>query len=149
MNPPPGTPWPDGEHGEVVSPTGQRAYLATTAATLAARSTKWASTLAKNNIVDSERGQAGRRGLPAWFLLADSFENYLRSDGKWPPTPAPSPGTDWQQLLALQGADLEAERQANNELRAEITRLTAILEQRDNHIAQLAQMVAQLTTTPR
>ena len=150
MTPTPGTPWPGGEHGEVVSPSGQRAYLAGTAAALAGRSTRWASELAKSdNTVPSEQGHAiGRQGRPAWFLLADGFEEYLHSRGKWPPA-QPTKDNDWEHLLQLQGADLDAQLQANADLRAENTRLKAILEQREQHIAQLAQMVAELAKTPR
>jgi hypothetical protein len=150
MTSPPGTPWPGGEHGEVVSPSGQRAYLASTAAALAGRSSRWAADLANTDKVESEQGYAaGRQGRPAWFLLADSFEAYLHSRGKWPPTAQPSTDTDWQHLLQLQGADLEAERQTNAALQAENAQLKLALAQRDENIAQLAQIVAQLAKTPR
>lgn len=149
-HPPPGTPWPGGQHGEVFSPSGQRAYLAAEAAALAGRSVRWASDLAHaDNMVHSEQGHAvGRRGRPAWFLIADSFENYLQARGKWPPPQEPTAQADWQHLLALQGADLDAQLSANAELRTENEQLKALLRQRDDHIAQLAQMVAQLAKTP-
>lgn len=147
MHPPVGAPWPGGEHGEVVSPSGQRAYLAPTAAALAGRSLRWASQLASTGSVEAERGHiSGRPGRPAWFLLADGFERYLDARGKWPPT---TTATDWQHLLQLQGADLEAARQANATLQAENAQLKAALAQRDENIAQLAQIVAQLAKTPR
>ncbi|ASX03524.1 hypothetical protein [Mycobacterium intracellulare] len=147
MHSPVGAPWPGGEHGEVVSPSGQRAYLAATAAALAGRSPRWASELASTGTVEAEQGHvAGRQGRPAWFLFADGFERYLHARGKWPPT---TTATDWQHLLQLQGADLEAARQANAALQAENAQLKASLAQRDENIAQLAQIVAQLAQTPR
>jgi len=147
MHSPVGAPWPGGEHGEVVSPSGQRAYLAAAAAALAGRSSRWASELASTGTVQAEQANVpGRQGRPAWFLLADSFERYLDERGKWPPT---TTATDWQHLLQLQGADLEAARQANATLQAENAQLKITLAERDEHIAQLAQIVAQLAKTPR
>ncbi|SHS17781.1 Uncharacterised protein [Mycobacteroides abscessus subsp. abscessus] len=146
----PGTPWPDAVHGEVVSPSGQRAYLAPHAAELAHRSPRWATDLARrDNEVRAEQGQvAGRQGGKAWFLLADDFEHYLGAQNSWPPAAPARHHTEWQHLLQLQGADLEAERRTTAELRAQNAALTEVLAQRNEQIAQLARMVADMATPP-
>lgn len=75
----PGASWPGAARGEVVSPSGRRAYLANTVATLCGRSAKWATNLA-GTIVESERGRiAGHRGRDTWFLLADSLSTTCKS----------------------------------------------------------------------
>ncbi len=125
MNGPAGAPWPGGEHGEVISPSGRRAYLAGQAGHLAGFSQRWATELAsrQDSPVDSERGHIpGRKGSEAWFLIADTFEQYLQTSGRWPPAAA-EPTQDFEQLLMLQGADLEAARRREQELLAQIERL--------------------------
>lgn len=125
-----GNTWPSGEYGEVVSPTGKRAYLAAQAAELAGRTPRWATELARaGQPVESERGRIpGRQGAEAWFLIADSFERYLQTLQRWPPQP-PGAGTQWQQLFQLQGADLEAARRQIASLEADNQALTAANEQ--------------------
>lgn len=139
----PGTPWPDAEHGEVVSPSGQRAYLAVHAAELARRSPRWATDLARgDNAVRAEQGHViGRQGGKAWFLLAEDFERYLVDQNAWPP-PAHSAGeaSDLEHLAQLQGVDLEAARRENAELKEEVARLTGINNQLLEQIVQLAQI---------
>lgn len=120
-----GAPWPDGTYGEVISPSGRRAYLAGQAADLAGRTQRWATDLASRpaSPVESERGRiAGRKGAEAWFLMADSFERYLTANGGWPPR-VQEPSHDLEHLLMLQGADLEASRRREQELEAKVDRL--------------------------
>lgn len=139
----PGTPWPDAQYGEVASPSGQRAYLAPHAAELAHRSPRWATDLARSdNAVRAEQGHIlGRQGGRAWFLLADDFEEYLRTQNSWPPQAhSPGDGPDLEQLVQLQGVDLEVARRENAELKDEVTRLTRINNQLLDQIAQLAQI---------
>lgn len=145
-----GSPWPDAAHGAVYSPSGRRAYLAADAATLAGKSTKWATELARGGTVESESGLIPGRagGRPAWFLLADSLETHLAREQRNPPPRVDEPQTDVSHLLQLQGADLEAERQTVARLRAENAALTDMLAQRDARIAQLAMMIADMATPP-
>lgn len=147
----PGTPWPDAKYGEVVSPSGQRAYLAPHAAELARRSPRWATDLARvDNAVRAEQGHViGRQGGKAWFLLAEDFERYLGDQNAWPPPAYPAgEASDLEHLAQLQGVDLEAERRTSAQLRAENTALTELLTQRNEQIAQLAKMVADMVTPP-
>jgi hypothetical protein len=147
-----GGPWPGGEYGEVCSPSGRRAYLAAQAGEIAGRTPRWATQLARAGDVVSERGHvSGRQGGPAWFLIADSFENYLQARGLWPPQPAGAT-PEWQQLVALQGADLEAARreiaklrQHNAELTADNQRLEAV---RNNLLDMIAKLTEVAKTTP-
>lgn len=125
MSGPAGAPWPDGTYGEVTSPSGKRAYLAARAATLAGRTQRWATELASKptSPVESERGRiTGRKGSEAWFLLADSFEQYLAGNGGWPPRLQES-SQNLEHLLLLQGADLEASRRREQELAEVVNRL--------------------------
>lgn len=137
MNPAAGTPWTGAEHGEVHSPTGQRAYLAADAARLAGRSKRWATDLALNGEdIATERGTiAGRQGGAQWFLIADSLETYLQRQGLWPPTSTPE--HEWQHLAQLQEADLEAARQ-------EISDLKEVVAQQDQRISELTDIARQL-----
>lgn len=148
-----GSPWPGGEYGEVHSPSGRRAYLAAQAAELAGRTRRWATELARaGNVVDSERQHiAGRQGAPAWFLIADSFEQHLHTLGLWPPR-SPGVTSEWQQLLELQGVDLEAARRENAELKQQIDALTALNQRLQTDRNNLLETIAKLTevakTTP-
>lgn len=147
MNGPAGTPWPGGEHGEVISPTGRRAYLAGQAGKLAGFTPRWATDLASrdDSPVESERGHiAGRRGAEQWFLNADSFENHLRTIGRWPPA-ATAPTQDLEHLLLLQGADLEASRRREQELQARIDRLQHDKNELLDTIASLSQTITTLS----
>lgn len=137
MSPAAGAPWPGAEHGEVHSPSGQRAYLAANAARLAGRSKRWATDLAlKGEDIATERGTiAGRQGGPQWFLIADSLETYLRQHNLWPPTSTPA--QEWQHLAQLQEADLEAARQ-------ELTELKDRVAEQDQRITELTDLVRQL-----
>jgi hypothetical protein len=148
-----GGPWPGGEYGEVLSPSGRRAYLAAQAAEIAGRTQRWATELARaGTTVESERSHInGRQGGAAWFLIADSFEQYLEVRGLWPPQAA-SPTPEWQQLFELQGADLEAARreianlsQRNDELTATNHRLQA---DRNNLLDTIAKLTEIAKTTP-
>lgn len=132
-----GTPWPGAEHGEVHSPTGQRAYLAADAARLAGRSKRWATDLAlKSEDIVTERGTiAGRQGGPQWFLIADSLETHLSQQNLWPPTTTPA--QEWQHLAQLQEADLEAARQ-------EIAELKDRVAEQDQRITELTDVARQL-----
>jgi hypothetical protein len=147
-----GGPWPGGEYGEVLSPSGRRAYLAAQAGEVAGRTPRWATELARaGTVVESERGHiSGRQGAPAWFLIADSFERYLQARGLWPPQASATP--EWQQLFELQGADLEAARreiatlgQRNDELVAVNERLQA---DRNNLLDTIARLTEIAKTTP-
>ncbi|AFM20041.1 hypothetical protein Mycch_5364 (plasmid) [Mycolicibacterium chubuense NBB4] len=146
-----GSPWPNGAYGEVVSPSGRRAYLAGQAAALARRTQRWATDLAsrEGSPVESERGHIiGRKGTASWFLIADSFERYLKTTGNWPPRTS-EPSQDLEQLLLLQGADLEASRRREQHLQATIDRL---LHDRDELLAtieSLSQVVAALSRTAK
>lgn len=147
MNGPAGTPWPGGEHGEVISPAGRRAYLAGQAGKLAGFTSRWATDLASrdDSPIVSERGHiAGRRGAEQWFLNADSFENHLRTIGRWPPA-ATAPTQDLEHLLLLQGADLEASRRREQELQARIDRLEHDKNELLNTIASLSQTITTLS----
>lgn len=147
MNGPAGTPWPDGEHGEVISPSGRRAYLAGQAGKLAGYTSRWATDLASrdDSPVESERGRpAGSRGIDQCFLIADSFEDHLRTIGRWPPA-VPPPTQDFEQLFLLQGADLEAARRREQELQARIDRLEQDRNELLNTIASLSQTIATLS----
>jgi hypothetical protein len=148
-----GGPWPGGEYGEVCSPSGRRAYLAAQAGEIAGRTPRWATQLARaGDVVESERGHvSGRQGGAAWFLIADSFESYLQVRGLWRPQAAGT-NPEWQQLLALQGADLEAARreitklrQDNDELIAANQRLEAV---RNNLLDMIAKLTEVAKTTP-
>lgn len=117
-----GDPWPGNSNGEIYSPTGRRAYSAARAAVLAGKTTRWATDLARNQIVDAETGRVpGQRGPASWFILADRFESFGRSEGWWPPDPQLS--ASWDVLYALQGADLEAARRKIRELEERIAEL--------------------------
>lgn len=141
-----GAPWPDGVYGEVVSPSGRRAYLAAQAGSLAGRTTRWATELAsRHESIETERGHiAGRKGADAWFLIADSFEEHLRTIGAWPPQHG-EPTQDWQQLFLLQGADLEASRRRERQLEAQVERLEHDRNELLNTIASLSQTIASLS----
>ena len=146
-----GSPWPDGAYGEVVSPSGRRAYLAGQAAALAQRTQRWATDLASRDgsPVESERGHiVGRKGTASWFLIADSFENYLKTTGNWPPR-ASEPSRDLEQLLLLQGADLEASRRREQQLQATIDRLKHDRDELLGTIESLSQVVAALSRTAK
>ena len=153
MNVAAGSPWPGGEYGEVRSPSGRRAYLAAQAAELAGRTPRWATELARaRNIVESEREHIpGRQGGPAWFLIADSFEEHLQALELWPPRP-PGVSSEWQQLLELQGADLEAARREIAELQQRIDALTTANERlhadRNNLLDTIAKLTEVAKTTP-
>jgi hypothetical protein len=142
-----GSPWPGAVHGEVYSPTGRRAYLAADAAALAARSVKWATTLARGGAVESESGLIPGRagGRPAWFLLADSFENHLSADPDAGPPASATPQVDLNHLLQLQGADLEAARREIDKLTQTVTQLNAERNQLLDTIAGQSQTIASLT----
>ncbi|AGM31723.1 hypothetical protein [Mycobacteroides abscessus] len=151
----PGASWPGAARGEVVSPSGRRAYLANTVATLCGRSAKWATNLA-GTIVESERGRiAGHRGRDTWFLLADSLEHYLQEQGMWPPADQAVAAADgeWEQLIALQGADLEAARREITELNARVAALENTRDDLEAQRNQLLDTISQLTqiakTPPR
>lgn len=151
----PGAPWPGAVHGEVASPSGRRAYLATTVALLCGRSAKWARNMA-GTAVESERGRiAGGRGRDTWFLLADSLEHYLQEQGMWPPADKAVAAADgeWEQLIALQGADLEAARRENAELLARVAALENTRDDLEAQRNQLLDTISQLTqiakTPPR
>lgn len=147
MNGPVGAPWPGGDHGEVISPTGRRSYLAARAGQLAGRTSRWATELAsrQDSPIESERGHVlGRKGADAWFLLADSFEDYLRSVGRWPPA-SDEPSQDLEQLLMLQGADLEASRRRERQLQAEVDRLETDRNSLLDTIATMSQTIASLS----
>ena len=141
-----GAPWPDGIYGEVVSPSGRRAYLAAQAGRLAGRTARWATELAsRHESIESERGHiVGRKGADAWFLIADSFEQHLRTIGAWPPQQR-EPNQDWQQLFLLQGADLEAARRRERELEARVERLEQDWNELLNTIAALSQTIGSLS----
>ena len=141
-----GGPWPGGEYGEVCSPSGRRAYLAAQAGQIAGCTARWATKLARaGDVVESERGHvSGRQGGPAWFLIADSFESYLQARGLWPPQPAGAT-PEWQQLMALQSADLEAARREIAKLRQENDELLAV---RNNLLDMIAKLTEVAKTTP-
>lgn len=142
-----GAPWPNGEYGEVISPSGRRAYLAGQAGRLAGRTQRWATDLAsrRDSPVDSERGHiAGRKGADAWFLIAETFEEYLQTVGRWPPANQ-EPAQDFEQLLMLQGADLEASRRREQELQAKIDRLEKDRNELLDTITSLSQTIASLS----
>lgn len=113
------------------------------------RSTKWATNLARTT-VESEQGHVpGRQGGQAWFLLADSFEEYLQRQDQWPPrhatvTEAVDEVNSREQLLALQGADLEAARRENEKLRKHVE----ILELQRNQLLDTVATLTQLAKTP-
>lgn len=144
-----GAPWPGALRGEVISPSGRRSYLAAAAASMCGRSTKWATNLARTT-VESEQGHVpGRQGGQAWFLLADSFEEYLQRQDQWPPrhatvTEAVDEVNSREQLLALQGADLEAARRENEKLRKHVE----ILELQRNQLLDTVATLTQLAKTP-
>jgi hypothetical protein len=148
-----GGPWPGGEYGEVLSPSGRRAYLAAQAGEIAGRTPRWATELARaGNVVESERGPInGRQGGPAWFLIADSFERYLQARSLWPP-PHATATPEWQQLLQLQGADLEAARREIATLRQHNDELIAANQRLHDDRNSLLDTIARLTeiakTTP-
>lgn len=150
MNPPAGSPWPDGKYGEVHSPSGRRAYLADQAAELAGRTRRWATQLARaGNVVVSERQHIpGRQGAPSWFLLADSFEQYLNGLGLWPPQP-PGETSEWRQLLQLQGVDLDAARQEIVDLKRQIEVLTTLNGQLQADRNSLLDLIAKLSEIAR
>jgi hypothetical protein len=151
MSGPVGAPWPDGAYGEVVSPSGRRAYLAGQAAVLAQRTQRWATDLAsrQDSPIESERGHiAGRKGTASWFLIADSFEQYLQATGGWPPVTT-KPTQDIEQLLLLQGADLEASRRREHELQATIDRLLKDRDELLNTIEAMTQVIAALSRTSK
>ncbi|SKS75067.1 Uncharacterised protein [Mycobacteroides abscessus subsp. bolletii] len=143
-----GTPWPGAARGEVVSPTGRRAYLVAQAAELADRSTRWAADLARaGKAIESERGHiVGRQGAEAWFLIADSFEKHLGKLNRWPPKDT-APSTDWEQLFLLQGADLEAARRQIAELTEKLEHLQAERNELLDTIIRLSQ-IAKTPTRP-
>lgn len=148
MSGPAGAPWPDGTHGEVTSPSGRRAYLASQAALLAGRTQRWATDLASraDSPIESERGRiAGRKGSEAWFLIADTFETYLSAHGSWPPV-TPEASQDVEHLLMLQGADLEASRQRERELEAKVARLE---KDRDELLGTIESMSSIIATMSR
>jgi hypothetical protein len=153
MNSPAGAPWPGGDYGEVHSPSGRRSYMAAQAAELAGRTTRWATELARaGDNVDSERGAVpGRQGGSAWFLIADSFEQHLETLGQWPPQPG-GPNSEWQQLLALQGADLEAARREIADLKQRNDDLAALNQRlqtdRNNLLDTIATLTSIAKTTP-
>lgn len=143
-----GAPWPDATYGEVISPSGKRAYLARQAAHLAGRTQRWATDLASrpSSPVESERGRiTGRKGAEAWFLLADSYENYLAANGGWPPRPHEL-SQDLQHLVMLQGADLEASRRREQELTAKVERLE---QDRDELLRTIESMSAIIASISR
>ncbi|OBJ18108.1 hypothetical protein [Mycobacterium colombiense] len=110
---PAGSDWPGAVHGEVVSPTGKRAYLTSTIAALLGKSDRWVTGLASSGKIETERGRAvHKQGGERWFLIADSFEAFGTAEKWWPPPPPrESPdGQNWAELIAMQGADLEAAR---------------------------------------
>ncbi|MFT9634563.1 hypothetical protein ACM0CO_19540 [Mycobacteroides abscessus subsp. abscessus] len=151
----PGAPWPGAARGEVASPSGRRAYLANTVATLCGRSPKWATNLAAT-VVESERGRiAGHRGRDTWFLLADSLEHYLQEQGMWPPADKAVAAADgeWEQLIALQGVDLEAARREISDLKARVAELENTRDDLETQRNQLLDTISQLTqiakTPPR
>lgn len=151
----PGAPWPGAARGEVVSPSGRRAYLATTVATLCGRTSTWAAKLART-VVESEQGRIiGHRGRDTWFLLADSLEHYLQEQGMWPPADQAVAAADgeWEQLIALQGADLEAARREIAELNARVAALENTRDDLESQRNQLLDTISQLTqiakTPPR
>lgn len=155
MSGPAGAPWPGGEYGEVISPSGRRAYLAGQAGRLAGRTQRWATDLAsrEDSPIDSERGHiVGRKGAEAWFLIADTFEQYLQTAGRWPPVNK-EPAQNFEQLLMLQGADLEASRRREQELQAKVDRLEMDRNELLDTIASLSQTIASLSqvskTQPR
>ncbi|MDO3013351.1 hypothetical protein P5V34_05045 [Mycobacteroides abscessus subsp. abscessus] len=155
MSGPAGTPWPQGAYGEVISPSGRRAYLAAQAGQLAGRTQRWATELAsrENSPVESERGHIpGRKGQDTWFLIADAFERHLQAIGKWPPATT-SPTQDLEQLLLLQGADLEASRRREQELQALVDRLERDRNELLDQVAALSQTITSLSrvskTPPR
>lgn len=147
MDGPVGAPWPGGDHGEVISPTGRRAYLAVQAGQLAGRTPRWATDLASrhDSPIQSERGHIpGRKGADAVFLLADSFEDYLRDLGRWPPATS-APARDFEQLLLLQGADLEASRRREQALQADVERLERERNALLDTIASMSQTITSLS----
>ncbi|SLI19329.1 Uncharacterised protein [Mycobacteroides abscessus subsp. abscessus] len=158
----PGAPWPGASRGEVASPSGRRAYLANTVAVLCGRSPAWATNLARR-VVESEKGRIpGRQGLDTWFLLADSLEHHLQDQGLWPPTEEPhvkldaaplEAGLDDWQVIALQGADLEASRQEVAELKEAVENLEMQRNQLLETVKEQASVIATLTqlakTPPR
>ena len=155
MDGPAGAPCPGGQHGEVISPTGRRAYLAGQAGRLAGFSQRWATDLAsrQGSPVDSERGHIpGRKGAEAWFLIADTFEQYLQTSGRWPPATA-EPAQDFEQLVLMQGADLEASRRREQELQARVDHLEQDRNELLDTIASLSATIATLSkvskTPPR
>jgi hypothetical protein len=151
MNGPVGAPWPDGAYGEVVSPSGRRAYLAGQAAALAQRTQRWATDIASraNSPVESERGHImGRKGTASWFLIADSFEQYLHATGNWPPATS-EPAQDFEHLLQLQGADLEASRRREQKLHAQIDRLQQDREELLATIESMSRVIASLSRTSK
>lgn len=158
----PGAPWPGASRGEVASPSGRRAYLANTVAVLCGRSPAWATNLARR-VVESEKGRIpGRQGLDTWFLLADSLEHHLQEQGLWPPAeeqhvnldaaPLEAGPDDWQ-VIALQGADLEAARQEVAELKEAVENLEMQRNQLLETVKEQAAVIATLTqlakTPPR
>ncbi|WP_088295472.1 hypothetical protein [Mycobacterium avium] len=151
MSGPAGAPWPDGIYGEVISPSGRRAYLAGQAARLAGRTQRWATDLASrpDSPIECERGHiVGRKGADAWFLIADSFERYLQSTGGWPPTNV-EPTQDLEHLLMLQGADLEASRRREQGLQARIDRLEQDRNELLAQIEALSNVIASLSRTSK
>lgn len=158
----PGAPWPGASRGEVASPSGRRAYLANTVAALCGRSPAWATNLARS-VVESEKGRIpGRQGLDTWFLLADSLEHHLQEQGLWPTIEGrhvdldaapPEAGPDDWQVIALQGADLEASRQEVAELKEAVENLEMQRNQLLETVKEQASVIATLTqlakTPPR
>lgn len=139
-----GSLWPAAEHGEVYSPSGQRAYLAAEAAAAGGKSIKWATELARSGAVLSERGPIpGRAGPPVWFLLADSFEKHLAADSDSPPGAAPQ--VDLNHLLQLQGVDLDAARREIDKLTQTVAHLNTERNQLLDTIAAQSQTIASLT----
>ena len=147
MTGPAGAPWPNGEYGEVISHSGRRAYLAGQAGRLAGRTQRWATDFAsrEDSPADSERGHiVGRKGAEAWFLIADTFEKYLQTVGRWPPANN-EPAQDFEHLLMLQGADLEAARRREQELQGKVDRLEKDRNELLDTITSLSQTIASLS----
>lgn len=151
MSGPAGAPWPDGIYGEVISPSGRRAYLAGQAARLAGRTQRWATDLASrpDSPIECERAHiVGRKGADAWFLIADTFERYLQTNGGWPPV-SQDPAQDQEQLLMLQGADLEASRRREQDLQAQVDRLQQDRNELLAQIEALSNVIASLSRTSK
>jgi hypothetical protein len=107
-----GSPWPEGEFGEVTGPSGSRCFDKDRCATILGVSGRTVQTLVAEGKLEKDPTPVGQS--TRLYLSAASVERLATTKRRWPPSktlPAEANEDAWHELAVSQGKDLERTRE--------------------------------------